>query len=710
MLSCLKQRYLGIQMAAQTGILSLQTVVYDWADAARAVRSLARTTFAYLEDLTPAATRAYLSEVEYKEFLPAVRNFFAFASETLSPELGASLLTEAVASVAEAVRESGPQGEKLVRTVTSASNLTGSAIRHWQSNNMTRAATRMFVRADDNVAGTTTTTQRETESQTLMSGNTFFAHPVLLDAGRKLRAVRNAGKTAAEKANAYVLGAAGVSSDLNPCDSEYSIVCLNCKIVDNVLETAVEETIRGVLFLRYVYADVTLPKFNEHVKMRMLALRDGITLGVKDVFSDINVPRPPNVADEFDRLVKKGGAQAADAALQAARSTGKAIDMLEAAAASVAEDAYGKISGTSDALDELSRRAATYALGDDGLSPAEVLARDRGAPQELVRRTYAERQRIDWNYFLNHLPYVPANTTAEYVTNTADADEEVKTITIVRATALFLSETESDYVPLYGYGLFYSLSRPLFTTCDMDDVIYSKDSTQSERMERIDDAMWKTFLAACVLFGFQAYLGLPFLAVFAPFMLTILWYFWLYVVYGYSYSCAPNLPVMLSSDLNAYINRWHPEPLCMRFPALATSCDPQTDLSMGNETSWRDCFADEAVSELGYLYAPAYYLREVFPDYYLWLRTTQPFRYWLAGYKVLDLLDEGLALRENCARLLVLDIAGVVAASGTVLWLFVSLVVPPVVGVAKAVVQAAAQTAGLAQLLVLSVSKVEAVD
>ena len=85
----------------------------------------------------------------------------------------------------------------------------------------------------------------------------------------------------------------------------------------------------------------------------------------------------------------------------------------------------------------------------------------------------------------------------------------------------------------------------------------------------------------------------------------------------------------------------------MRFPALALSCDPQTDLSMSNETSWRDCFEDEAVSELQYLYAPAYYLREVLPDQYSWLRTTQPFRYWLSGYKVLDQLEEGLPLKAG---------------------------------------------------------------
>ena len=288
-------------------------------------------------------------------------------------------------------------------------------------------------------------------------------------------------------------------------------MCLNCKIVDNVLETAVEEIIRGALFLRYVYTEITLPKFQLHVKMRMLSLRGGITLGVKDMFSDINIPRPPNIAVEFDELLETAGAMTPDAALLAARASGKAIEVLEVAAASAAEDAYGKFSKASEALDGLRQRAKKYALGGDDLTPAEILARDRNAPQELMQRTYADRQSIDWKYFIENFPYVPANTTAEYVTN-VETPEQVKEISIVRATGIFLSRTTEEYVPLYGYGLFYSLSRPLLAKCDMDGVIYSKDSTQSERMVRFDDAMWKTFLAACVLLGCKCTLGSPFLA------------------------------------------------------------------------------------------------------------------------------------------------------------------------------------------------------
>ena len=62
----------------------------------------------------------------------------------------------------------------------------------------------------------------------------MFAHPVLTRARRQLRVVVDAGAKAARDANTYVLGAAGVSSNTNPCDSEFSVVCLNCKILDNI--------------------------------------------------------------------------------------------------------------------------------------------------------------------------------------------------------------------------------------------------------------------------------------------------------------------------------------------------------------------------------------------------------------------------------------------------------------------------------------------
>ena len=47
---------------------------------------------------------------------------------------------------------------------------------------------------------------------------------------------------------------------------------------------------------------------------------------------------------------------------------------------------------------------------------------------------------------------------------------------------------------------------------------------------------------------------------------------------------------------------------------------------------------------------------------YRWFQKTQPWRYWLSGFEVLDLLDDTtVRLRENCARLLLLDAVALVA-------------------------------------------------
>ena len=466
-----------------------------------------------------------------------------------------------------------------------------------------------------------------------------------------------------------------------------------------------------MLFFRYVYAQVTIPLFGKHVKSRALALRDGLVVGAQNVFSNVNVPRPENIADEFDRLTAAAGANAAYAAIELAKNSGSAIKILETAAASAAQSAYGKTSETAKSLSALRARAKSYAFGNDDLAAeiAELLKRDKEAPQELVYRTFDERKKIDWDYFVLNFPYVPANTSETYVTN-VETPEEVPQISIVRATAIYLSTTSDAYCPLYGHGLFYSLSLPLLSKCDMDGQVYSRDSTQTERMDRFDEALWMTLFVGVAIFAFQYYVGLPMLAVFAPFAMTLLWYMWMYIVYGFSYNCVPSLPVMLFADISAFINRWHPEPLCMRFSALALSCDPRVDLSITDTTQWRQCFDDEAVSELGYFYSLVYYVRDLVPDVYVYFRTVQPFRYWLSGFKVLDLLEENVPLRENCARLLLLDAAGVVALGGTLVWLTFALLVPPVVAVGRAAVQLAIQISGLTNLMIISVTRVELLE
>ena len=714
LLSCLRQRHLGAKIAQQVGILSLQSIPYDWSERVKAVYRLSRTAFAYLEGLSPQETRRFLTEVEYAEYLPAVRRAWLHATTAFTPERVTSLLQTALTEVATIVRDTGDTGARLVRVVGGWSNVTTRAAQYWADNNVTAHAYHTAARVGHHLArayvGNATAPAPPLRRR--VQRRALFAHPVLLDAGRKVRVVADAGTALAKDANTYLLGAAGVSSDVNPCDSAFSIVCLNCKLLDNILETLVEELVRGALFFRYTYAEITLKLFMLHVRGRALALRDGLANGAKDIFSNVEVPRPENIAAQFDRMTAAAGANAAYAAVAFAKNAGNALGVLETAAASTAAGAFNRTSATAESLQSLRARADAYALGADpsaeAARAANMARRPFGAPTQFVDITFAQRTQIDWDFLWTHFPYVPTYTLIEstrgdeYVTN-------IETISVIKATAIYLSTTDASYCPLYGYGLFYSLSRPLLSTCDMDNVIYSRGTTQSERMELFDEALWTAFFAFLAIFGFQYYVGLPLLAVIAPLSATLLWYLFAYKAYGFSYNCVPSVPVMLGADVSAYINRWHPEPLCMRYSALAESCDPHADLAFHNTTAWKDCFADPAVHELGYFYSLVYYARELAPDAYNYVRRVQPWRYWLSGVEVLDLLDAELPLRENCARLLLLDAAGVVALGGTLVWLFFALVVPPVIAVARAAVQLTVQVSGLANLMFISVTRVERV-
>ena len=212
----------------------------------------------------------------------------------------------------------------------------------------------------------------------------------------------------------------------------------------------------------------------------------------------------------------------------------------------------------------------------------------------------------------------------------------------------------------------------------------------------------------------QWWVGLPFVAICAPATAGMLWYLWLYFVYGYTLNCSPSLPVHLANDVGAYVNRWYPEPLCARFPALAGECDMQTSIQFNGTTEWASCFENKAIEELGYAYSSVFYFKTWYPDWYNYLRRVQPSsRYYLSDWAALDALDDpmdaaiGQVFFENCARLLFMDGVGLVSLSAVAGWLVFTLVVPIVASLARSAVALSVQIGGMLGLLLLSLSKVE---
>ncbi len=59
-----------------------------------------------------------------------------------------------------------------------------------------------------------------------------------------------------------ILGAAGLNADIRPChEQEGTYVCINCVIVDNLLNTAIKEGIRMADYYENTYVEVVVPSF-----------------------------------------------------------------------------------------------------------------------------------------------------------------------------------------------------------------------------------------------------------------------------------------------------------------------------------------------------------------------------------------------------------------------------------------------------------------
>jgi hypothetical protein len=515
--------------------------------------------------------------------------------------------------------------------------------------------------------------------------------------------VAKRGYTILKHALGYSFGAAGVQSNVKPC-TENSLVCVNCAIVDNVLSTVVEEGVRVALFLRYTWVEITLAEAQRSLAKRAVQLQNGFTEGVEGLFSDISQARINiNMAETFDNARKNSGAAAKYAAQAALDAAKNAAGNAGGAATSLADylefafDSTEETPGTksTDALGNLKERNKAYSLG----------ASDH--PYRIM--TYAERQAVDWKFLWENWPNLPFNIT--HARDEPVIADRVPTINVLVAFRMYLTNTNGNYVPLFGEPLFYSLSQPLLSKCTMGGIIYSETSTQAERLSRVTRAFWVTLIAAIIVFGLQFYFGVPFLAItfLSPLTMSFLTYIFLWVVYGWSYNCNPSVPVLMAADATAYINDFmHPRPLCERFPGLVAGvCDSQTSISFTGSTQWKECAGDPAYDELGYFYSTVYYVRLLFPSAYNYLRTVQPFRYYLSHFQTLDILEEPSVLRENCARLLMLDVAGVLCVLGLGLFLVYNVVAPPAFALAKTSVRLSVQFVGLVNLLVLSVSETE---
>lgn len=332
-----------------------------------------------------------------------------------------------------------------------------------------------------------------------------------------------------------ILGAAGVDADLTPCSQKSdTYVCVNCVIVDNILNTVVKEGIRMADYYENTFAPIIVPDFvhffekeGRRPRAYRTSISDEMENGLKSAFTKPFEERPP--------------------------------------------DFYN-------------------------------------TTRALSNRQLAEK---DWEYLFKNWE----------LRNNED---------IVDILIRFVGTADDKYVPLFAHGFGYYITYPFTEACPME-IIYCDTSTTQERVNYISQQfIWQAVVFGGIFAG-QVYTSAPIfsLATGFPAMFLIMGAVYMWTVYSYLYTCAPNIPNCFMDDLYVWFHDVaYPDCFCTNFPGLSDSCDPELCFDSDKVTTFSNCTAEVPLSTLdnmGYFWSPVFWFRKEFPDAFLWLYKTPPF-------------------------------------------------------------------------------------
>lgn len=352
----------------------------------------------------------------------------------------------------------------------------------------------------------------------------------------------------------HILGAAGLNADIRPChEQEDSYVCLNCVVVDNLLNTVIKEGNRMTDYYINTYAGVVIPSF----------------------------------IDYFENQEKRAKSYREDMATALQKAADKALENIT----------------------QPTRLRSTF--------------NRRLSPWKLAQK--------DWLYLWENWA----------IRNNRD---------IIDIVSQFLSTTDDSYVPFLGNGLGYMITYPFVEACPME-TIYCTTSTTQERLQYITD-QWGYQLAFWGgLYAGQVYTATPVfsMAIMFPYNIIFALGIYMYSVYGYLYTCAPNVPNCVVDDLFAWTHDVaYPQCFCEYYPGLADACDPELCFLSSRSTAFSNCSTEVPLSaneNMGYLWSPVFWVRKEFPDLFLFLYKTPPFSWILRNFE--GIKDIAIRLQED---------------------------------------------------------------
>lgn len=520
-----------------------------------------------------------------------------------------------------------------------------------------------------------------------------------------------------------ILKAAGVQSGTTPCEErEKSYVCINCLVIDNALNAFIEAGIELKNYYQYIFMHDTLPTFVNYwretnvnititlptpvaIKFDYIYLAwkmDPLTIQMKQFAMptfdpNLNLFDPitfdPITLDpitlqpinfEFDPIkmpvfgaFNGFGTPKFDqfGSVQFPEQTQMMVPELDPV---TEESLQGNLNQAQTEAKERIRKEFEPNLVEDTINPYKLRS-NRSHIHFRLKSTLQniseyDRAHQDWEWY-----FTKGFNPFKNYSNDVDVRDGFYDVLFK-----FLTTTDETYVQYFAHGLPWYIKQPIILECPMKRM-YCLESTTSQRLDKITEALWYMLYISAGPFILQYYTQFPIAGLIAPYLLYVFAFIYMYTVYTYTYPCFPSAPQCLFDDMYAYLNdRLLLDCFCSYFPALSNSCVQQTCEMCSRSTIFDTCSdVVELKIELGIFWGPLFYLRKYYPEVILFMYKNIPFswflRHWDGYVTVARFIIEEVAItgeENDCLKLAYGD--GIFLASIILLGVTVSKYVIPI--------------------------------
>jgi len=255
---CIENRMIMIDLSKRYNVTLPEDLLYNWRRKWMLGKDFASASIIYLEHkLGRITTKEMIRQfqavgIRYAEWLPLINRFKTYVGRWVSVR-GVHDVIETV------VREFDP-------SIDTADTVVGHVYRIYDI--AKRAGSEVYAHSNKrNMGQKLRRTLHATKKQIPTNVHVFPSFPTHLSHGYHAYNKRRLIPSTASKAHArrLVLRAAGMVTDITPCENRPDAkVCINCVVVDNLLNTVIDNGLAMSNYYQHVYGPLTIPSFIDY--------------------------------------------------------------------------------------------------------------------------------------------------------------------------------------------------------------------------------------------------------------------------------------------------------------------------------------------------------------------------------------------------------------------------------------------------------------